>query len=250
MNSQDKYINALISLHTGLERQGPGDPEFTRYILNLLTDLPANPVIADLGCGAGAGALILAEIYHTRVRAVDFSKPFLDQMMSQAEQKGLADLIEPVECDMGELDWELQSIDLLWSEGAAYNISFEGAIKSWRPLLTEQGIAVISEMNYFSDNPPDVVKSYMKRMYPDIKNEAENIALINKSGFRFLELHRLPSRAWWDYYYDPLRNRIDSMGVISDPVMQDVIQETEEEMDFFRDHHDEFGYTYYIMQAV
>ena len=125
MENQDKYIEALIRLHSGLERQGPGDPEFSEFIINRLPELPADPHIADIGCGAGAGALILARRYHSRIKAVDFSRDFLEQMMQRARQQDLEHLIDPIECDMGRLHWKPGSIDLLWSEGAAYNISFE-----------------------------------------------------------------------------------------------------------------------------
>jgi len=250
MEGQEKYIEALITLHSGLERQGPGDPDFTDFIIRQLPELPPNPGTADIGCGAGAGALMLAGKYHSRVKAVDFSKEFLDQMMLRARLEGLEDLIEPIECDMGKLDWEPGTIDLLWSEGAAYNISFEGALKTWRPLMAANGIAVISEMNYFSNDVPETVVQYMKNAYPGIKTESENSDLINSSGFEVLAVHRLPSNAWWDNYYDPLRENIMALKDTGDDVMQAVINETEEEMKFFKAHQEDYGYTYYLMRAV
>jgi ubiquinone/menaquinone biosynthesis C-methylase UbiE len=250
MEIEKKYLEALIRLHTGLKRQGPGDQAFTLFILQKLPELPPNPRIADIGCGAGAGALILAKQYGAKVRAVDFSKVFLDQMMNYAREQSIEDLIEPVTCDMGKLDWEPESIDLLWSEGAAYNITFEGALKAWRPLLPVGGIVVISEMNYFTDEAPNSVVEYMKTAYPGIKTEAKNVELINSSGFNFLELHRLPSKAWWENYYDPLQDNIKKFLQIDDEVMQMVIHETEEEMRFFKQYHEEYGYTFYMMRAI
>jgi cyclopropane fatty-acyl-phospholipid synthase-like methyltransferase len=250
MEVDEKYIEALIRLHSGLKRQGPGDQAFSLFILQKLPGLPPNPRIADIGCGAGAGALILAKKYGSKVRAVDFSKVFLDQMMNYAGQQGIEDLIEPVECDMGKLDWEPESIDLLWSEGAAYNITFEGALKAWRPLLPVGGIVVISEMNFFTDNAPSSVVEYMKTAYPGIKTESKNVELINLSGFTFLELHRLPSRAWWENYYGPLQENLLQLKCVDDEVMQMVIHETEEEMQFFEKNHKVYGYTFYIMRAI
>jgi len=250
MGEHEKYIEVLIELHRGLERQGPGDPGFSQDIIKQIPELPSNPRIADIGCGAGAGALILARKYHSRIKAVDFSREFLDQLMHRARQQGLEDLIDPIECDMGSLDWEAETIDLLWSEGAAYNITFEGALKAWRPLMAVNGIAVISEMNYFSKDVSEVVTQYMKNAYPGIKTESNNVDLINASGFEFLSIHRLPSVAWWDNYYDPLRKNIEALKDSSDSVMQAVISETEEEMKFFKEHEEEYGYTYYIMRVI
>ena len=151
---------------------------------------------------------------------------------------------------MGSLNWEPETTDLLWSEGAAYNITFEGALNAWRPLMAVNGIAVISEMNYFSNDAPEIVEQYMKNAYPGIKTESKNVDLINSSGFEVLAMHRLPSKAWWDNYYDPLRENIMALKESSDKVMQAVINETEEEMKFFQEHHEYYGYTFYIMRAV
>ena len=250
METQEKYIEALIRLHSGLKRQGPGDSGLSEGIIRQLPKLPPNPVIADIGCGAGAGALILARHYRAKVKAVDFSKSFLDQLMDRAEAEGLAAFIEPIACDMGNLDWEPASIDLLWSEGAAYNITFEGALAAWRPFMAAAGVAVISEMNYFSDNVPQIVARYMAKMYSGIKTESKNVEIINSSGFEVIAVHRLPSKAWWNNYYDPLRENIEKLKGTNDDVVQAVIKETQEEMKFFKEHEEDYGYTFYIMRAI
>lgn len=250
MQEQEKYIGALIELHRGLERQGPGDTDYSNYIISQLPDLPSNPRIADIGCGAGAGTLILADKFRATVRAVDFSREFLDELEDRAKQRRLEHLVETIECDMGNLDWESGTIDLLWSEGAAYNITFEGALKAWRPLMASNGIAVISEMNYFTSDVPEAVKIFMQNAYPAIKTESENSYIVNSSGFEVLGIYRLPSKAWWDNYYEPLRNNIESFKNSNDDIMQSVISETEEEMKFFEGYEDFYGYSFYIMKAV
>ncbi len=250
MKEQGKYIRALIELHQGLERQGPGDTDYSNYIISQLPDLPSNPRIADIGCGAGAGTLILADKFRVRVRAVDFSREFLDELEDRAKQRGLERLVETIECDMGNLDWEPGSLDLLWSEGAAYNITFEGALKAWRPLMAFNGIAVISEMNYFTSDVPEPLKIFMQKAYPAIKTEPENSDIINSSGFEVLGIYRLPSKSWWDNYYGPLRNNIESFKNSNDDIMQSVISETEEEIKFFEEYEEFYGYSFYIMKAV
>jgi len=250
MEEHKEYIQALIELHGGLDRQGPGDSDFTKFILEQVPELPPHPRIADLGCGSGAGALILAEKYRSKVRAVDFSRDFLNQLLVRARQNDLEDFIEICECDIGDLGWPAGGFDLIWSEGAAYNLTFKGALTAWRPLLTVEGIAVISEMNYFSSKASSSVEQFMKHAYPEIQTESQNIELIGLSGFEVLEVHRLPSKAWWDNYYDPLSKKISETGDDGNTVMQAVIEETLEEMRFFREHDEEYGYTYYIMRAT
>ena len=250
MEEHDKYIHALIKLHRGLERLGPGDTAVSCHILSQLTHLPQNPRIADIGCGTGAGALILADTFKSKVRAVDFSKEFLDELRDRAQQRGLAHWVETIQCDMGNLDWEPGSIDLLWSEGAAYNLTFEGALKAWRPLMADNGVAVISEMNYFTRDVPEPLSAFMQHAYPAIKTEAENADIINASGFEILDTHRLPSKAWWDNYYGPLQNNMEFFKNSNDSIMQAVIRETEEEMKWFKEYEACYGYTFYVMRAI
>jgi ubiquinone/menaquinone biosynthesis C-methylase UbiE len=224
MEEHEKYIQALIKLHLGLERQGPGDTNYSNHILSLIKVLPANPRIADIGCGAGAGALLLADRFKSKVRAVDFSREFLDELINRAKQRGLEHLIEAIECDMGSLDWKPETIDLLWSEGAAYNLTFKGALKAWRPLMAANGIAVISEMNYFTSEVPEPVRVYWQNAYPTMGTESENST--------------------------PLRENMNSFKHSEDSIMQSVIKEIEEEMKLFEEHEKHYGYSFYILKAV
>ena len=247
-DNQTEYIALLIDLHRGLHRKGPGDPDFSRNILSNLSTLPLKPRIADLGCGSGASALLLAQHYQTTVMAVDSSSVFIDELKARAKQLGLEHLIIPIHGDMAKLDWSVGSVDLLWSEGAVYNLGVEQALQIWRPLLANSGIAVISEMSWFTDDVSKPAMAYWQNAYPRMGTEAENMARANRSGFRVLSTHRLPSQAWWVNYYEPLRERMQQMEMT--PIAQSVIRETEEEMRLFEKFSDSYGYTFYVLEAV
>jgi serine/threonine-protein kinase HipA len=242
----DPATRALIELHRGLERQGPGDAAMSRRILAELPPLPSRPRIVDLGCGGGAGALLLAEHFGVPVTAVDLAQPFLDQLMELARARGLAHLVHPIAADFAAPPIEPGSVDLLWSEGAAYVLTFSGALTAWRPLLAPGGVAVISELSWFTDPVPEVPRGYWEAAYPAIAGEAENVARARVAGFRILGTHRLPAQAWWDHYYGPLLDRIAGLAD-PDPVMRAVIEETRTEIDLFRQHSDSYGYTFYLL---
>jgi ubiquinone/menaquinone biosynthesis C-methylase UbiE len=248
IDNQTEYVTALINLHRGLDRKGPGDSDFSRSVLCNLSSLPLKPRIADLGCGSGASALLLAKHYQSTVMAVDSSSVFIEELKARAKQVGLEHLIIPIHGDMAKLDWAVGSVDLLWSEGAAYNLGFEQALKLWRPLLANTGIAVISEMSWFTDDVPEPAIAYWQNAYPMMGTEAENIAQANRSGFSVLSTYRLPSHAWWVNYYEPLRKRMQQIEIT--PITQSVIRETEDEMLLFEKFSDFYGYTFYILQAA
>ena len=179
--------------------------------------------------------------------AVDLSSVFIDELKARAKQAGLEHRIIPIHGDMAKLDWSVGSVDLLWSEGAAYNLGFEQALKIWRPQLARCGIAVISEMSWFTDDAPEPAIGHWQNAYPMMGTEAENIDRANRSGFSVLSTHRLPSQAWWVNYYKPLRKRMQQIEIT--PSIQLVIRETEEEMNLFEKFSDFYGYTFYVLQA-
>ena len=193
-DNQTEYITALVNLHRGLPYKGPGDSAFSRRILDSLTTLPPRPQIADLGCGSGASALLLAQHYQAPVRAVDTSPVFIDELKARAKQAGLEPLIIPICKDMGELNWPAGSVDLLWSEGAVYNLGFEPALKCWRSLLADGGIAVISELSWFTDDAPEPVIAYWQNAYSTMGSEVENMDRASRSGFSVLSTPALPVR--------------------------------------------------------
>jgi len=250
MDQPSDQIRALIELHRGLERQGPGDAAFSKHILSMIPRLPRSPRIADLGSGAGAGALVLAEWFNAPVTAVDFSRTFLGELVRRAEARGLGHLVRTVEADFGALDWPAGSIDLLWSEGAAYTLTFAGALTAWRPLLAPGGVAAISELSWFMEDPPEPVREYWQNAYPAIGSESENAARGRAAGFEVLGVHRLPGQAWWANYYDPLMARMDVLRPHADSAMQAAIRETEAEMELFRAFGDTYGYAFYVLQAA
>lgn len=250
MKRQDEPIKALIELHRTLERQGPGDASFSRRILSGLPPLPSNPRIVDFGSGAGAGALLLAEWFGTPVTAVDISRAFLDELETRARSRRLDHLVKTVEGDFGNLDWPAASIDLLWSEGAAYHLTFEGALRTWRPLMAAGGVAAVSELNWFTSDITETPRDYWQRAYPSMCSESENADRAEAAGFEVLGIHRLPSQAWWDNYYGPLRERIKSLAPVADAAMQEVIRETEAEMEFFQRDSEACGYSFYVLRAV
>lgn len=157
---------AFFRLFKGLPRQGPGSDACTREALRRLPELPAAPRVLDLGCGSGRSALVLAEVLRTKVIAVDNHQPFLDQLRTAAQERGLADLIEIRCADMAAPGVPAGGIDLLWSEGAIYLLGFEEGLRLWRPLLAPGGCLAASECSWLLAEPPARGGGVLSRMLP------------------------------------------------------------------------------------
>ena len=52
---------------------------------------------------------------------------------------------------MEQLAFAPESLDVIWAEGAIYNIGFSRGIREWRPLLKKDGYLVVSEISWLTE---------------------------------------------------------------------------------------------------
>ena len=244
-------LRALFRLFETMPRGGPGNEAATLEALRRLPPLPENPRVLDLGCGPGEQTLVLARELGARVEAVDLHRPYLDALESAAREQGLADRVVTREADMGALEVEPGSVDLIWSEGAIYLLGFEAGLRAWSPWLKSSGgLLVVSEASWFSDDRPDELREFWAAGYPGMKDEAENLELARRAGFEPLDHFRLPREVWWSSFYTPMEARIVELRgeAAGDPELASVIEEVWQEMEMHRRYGDRFGYTFYLLR--
>ena len=129
----------FFELYSGLPRGGPGDNQSTRKAFSYLKNLPVEPYILDIGCGPGMQTLELARITRGRIVALDNYKSFLDVLMKNAGKEGLDKRIFPTSQSMLEMDFKDNSFDVIWSEGALYQMGFQNGLKKCCQLLKNGG---------------------------------------------------------------------------------------------------------------
>ncbi len=94
--NQQAYIDALIELHEPLERQGPGDKDFSVALMKeIQSHLPTNPKMLDLGAGSGVATLLLAQTLGTQLQAVDFSETFIGHLEKLMIANGIDGVFRP-----------------------------------------------------------------------------------------------------------------------------------------------------------
>ena len=150
---RDPQMALMFAFYEGVVRKGPGSEASTLKALSMLDGLPPKPRIVDFGCGAGVASLVLARATQGNVTAVEIHQPFLQQLESAAAREGLTERIRTVEADMADPPFPDGSFDLVWSEGAIYNIGFEQGLKRWRRLLRAGGFIAVSEVSWLCEAP-------------------------------------------------------------------------------------------------
>ena len=204
-------LDLLIDLHIDAERQGPGSDDVTRLAVALAGLGPSSGLdIADIGCGSGASALVLAEDLDARVTAVDFLPAFLERLDHEAQQRGLADRITTLAASMDELAFEPESFDVIWSEGAIYNMGFAAGVREWREFLKPGGVLAVSEITWLTDQRPAELEAHWAEEYPEIATASAKIAVLESAGCSPVGYFPLPASCWLDHYYRPMQERFTS----------------------------------------
>ena len=157
-----------------LPSQGPGDAKSTQKAFRKIVGLPSAPDILDIGCGVGRQTLDLAKLTSGRIMALDNHRPFLEMLQERSHTDDLLAEIQMVQGDMAALGFEPESFDLIWSEGAAYIMGFDTAMKAWRPLLRPGGSMVLSHIVWFKKNRPKEVEAFWAKEWPYIKFYEDN----------------------------------------------------------------------------
>lgn len=200
----------LIDLHKQGHRQGPGGDAETELALDLAkVDRTAPLKVADIGCGTGASTLVLARLLNARITAVDFLQDFLDVLQENAERIGVADRTSTLACAMDNLPFADQELDVIWSEGAIYNIGFEKGVADWRRCLKAGGVLVASEITWITDSRPAELQEHWDSEYPEIDVASAKIRVLEKHGYSPVGYFVLPEHCWMDAYYRPLQARFE-----------------------------------------
>ncbi|MEO5328165.1 MAG: class I SAM-dependent methyltransferase [Magnetococcus sp. THC-1_WYH] len=243
----DPFIQALIDIHRELPRKGPGDDALSRqWMAHVSPLLPANPKIADMGCGNGHTSFLLSEVLGGHVTAVDFAEPFIDELKRRLTDEP----ITPVLGDMLKPGLEPESLDLIWSEGAAFAVGIENALSVWFSLLKPGGVLVYSDAVWFTPDPTSEVSAFWEKADPNIRSVGDNINRAERLGYRFLAAQILPQAAWWASYYGPMKEHLNQLEptVESGTLMAGVIADARREADLFERYGHEYGYAFFVLQ--
>lgn len=249
-----EHLELLIDLHLSNPRQGPGGDEQTALALRLVgLDASARLVVADIGCGTGAATLALARLMpQARITAVDFLAPFLARLQQRCEAAGVADRVTPMEASMDALPFADGQFDLLWSEGAIYNLGFENGVKAWRRFLKPGGWLVVSELTWTTPSRPPALQVHWEREYPEVGTAAEKIAVLERQGYSPLGYFVLPETCWREAYYQPLQAGFASFLDRHDrsEAALAVVAEHEQEIALYEAHAAHFSYGVYVAKRV
>jgi len=253
-----EIADAYEVLFRGLDQLGPGDQETTLAVLDRVRPfLPAEPRVADMGCGVGASALVLARAMPSaRVIAIDNLPPFVDRLRRCAALKELSDQLTVRVGDIGDpqhCGFDAGSLDLIWAESSIYAVGRGHALRVWRDLLRPGGCMVFSDVVWTAateDRLPATV-AFWAEEYPAMTDRGAVSRQLSEHGLRLTDEIETP-RSAWSNYYDPVRARSAAIrpGVEPESVLAQVLATMEQEIALFDSDDRSYSSVFFIAQKT
>ncbi len=245
-------IEYIYELCEKLPRSGPGNNELTRRAYNAIPGPLVRPRILDLGCGQGMQTIELAKLSRGNIIALDNHQGFLDILNSQAKLQAVDRYITTENVSMLEMQYEDNSFDIIWAEGALYNMGFVNGLNKCHALLKDDGYLAVTELVYTVAEPPAEVVEYIACEYPDIKTVPENIEMIEQSGYKVLTHFNLPESAWLDNYYTPMEQELPSLisQHADNASAQAIFRGFADEISHYRKYSQYYGYAFFVMHKL
>jgi len=248
----DFDFGLICEYFSGLERQGPGSPEMTLKALSFVKNLSSESSIADIGCGTGGQTMVLARHTGGHITGIDLFPKFVDLFNANAAKLNLGHRVKGIVGSMDDLPFGEEELDLIWSEGAIYNIGFERGLTYWRKFLKPGGFVAVTEVSWFSENRPEEINRFWTDAYPGIDTIPNQVAIMQKSGFIPVAHFILPDSCWTENFYAPqaeaqkafLRKHEGDHAAIS------FIASEQREAQLYIKYKEYYGYVFFIGRKV
>lgn len=258
MSNENKTIsqfelNLICEYFSHIKRQGPGSPEATLKALGFIDNLTDNSRIADLGCGTGGQTMVLAQNTPGHITGLDLFPDFITLFNRNAAKLGLQERVKGVVGSMeAALPFERMSLDLIWSEGAIYNIGFEQGLREWHKYLKQGGYLAVTEASWFTDERPAEIHDFWMAAEPGIDTIPQKVAQMQRAGYVPVATFTLPENCWIEHYFAPqaaVREKF-LKKYAGNKSVADFVAFSRQEEELYRKYKDFYGYVFYIGKKI
>jgi SAM-dependent methyltransferase len=248
----DFDFSIICEYFSGLERQGPGSPEATLQALHFIDNLTDQSRITDLGCGTGGQTMVLAQHAPGTITGIDLFPDFIKKFDANAVQLNLQNRVHGVVGTMDSLTFSPESLDLIWCEGAIYNIGFERGIREWRNFLKPGGYIAVTEASWFTDERPAEIDAFWTDAYAEIDTIPVKVAQLQTAGYVPVAAFILPSHCWTEHFYHlqiPLQEAFLKLHA-GNKTAEELVANQRREAELYDKYQAYYGYVFYIGKKI
>ncbi len=245
-------VNLISEYYSSVERQGPGSPEVTIKALSFIDNLSSESRIADIGCGTGGQTMVLAQNAPGYITGIDLFPIFIELFNSNAAKLNLQVRIKGVIGSMDKLAFQNEELDLIWSEGAIYNIGFERGLNEWRKFLKAGGCIAVSEISWFTEERPAEIDEFWQDAYPEIDTIPNKVAQLMKAGYKPVATFILPEDCWTEHFYAPQvpAQKAFLKKHAGNKTAEEFVANQRHETQLYHKYKEYYGYVFYIGKKI
>ncbi|MFN8863497.1 MAG: hypothetical protein ACK5W1_04225 [Flavobacteriales bacterium] len=149
---------------------------------------------------------------------------------------------------MDDLPFDLGEIDVIWSEGAIYNMGFENGLKKWKQYLKVGGYLTVSEITWITPQKPKEIEEFWQAEYPEVDTASRQIKQLEDNGYTPVEYFYLGQDSWIENYYKPVQLKFDDFLKHNNQsdLARKVVQDALAEIDLYLKYKEYYSYGFYI----
>lgn len=246
-----KVINMEIPLYfyqayKDLDRLSPGSEDTTLKAIDKI-DININDElnILDIACGVGSSTILLANYFkNAEIEAFDLFKHYIGELNDKITKNNLEDRVFAGVGDMNDPDFANEEFDIVFCESSVEIMGFKKALKEWKRLLKPDGYMVISDVSWISKPSRESIK-FWKDIYGEVDTIENKIMQIENEGYEFIDYVTVPEDEWFSYH-QKLEKNLNSLN--GDKSAKDFVKQLKKEMDYYRNHKEDYSYVFYIMK--
>lgn len=257
MSTENKSIHEfdfslICEYFSSINRQGTGSDEATIKALGFIDNLTSESQIADLGCGTGGQTMVLAQNAPRKIVGLDLFPDFINLFNENAKKLKLQNRVKGIVGSMDNLPFKQAEFDLIWSEGAIYNIGFERGLTEWRRFLKNGAYLVITEVSWFTEQRPDEINKFWMDAYPEIDTNPNKLAQIVKAGYIPVASFILPENCWIKNFYKPQKKAQEKFlkKHVGNTIAEELVRSERHEAELYNKYKDYYGYVFYIAKKI
>ncbi len=244
-------LNVIYDYFSSVERQGPGSPEITLKALGFIDHLTEKSKVADVGCGTGGQTMVLAQNTPCEIIGIELWPDFVNQFNRNAQSKNLHNRMKSIVGNMENLPFQEEELDLIWSEGAIYNIGFKRGLNEWRKFLKQGGYIAVTENTWFTEERPAEIQEFWQKAYPEIDTISNKVDQMQKAGYLPIAAFVVPETCWTDYYSVMQETQISFLKKYNgNKTAEEFIDYQRYEATLYQKYKAYYGYVFYIGKKI
>ena len=243
-------IDLICEYFSGLNRQGPGSKESTLKALGFVSNLNKKSRIADIGCGTGGPTMVIAQKVPGSIVGIDLFPKFVNIFNNNFVK--IKNRVKGVLGSMDNLPFKKEEFDLIWSEGAIYNIGFKRGLTEWNKFIKKNGYVAISEVSWLTKERPEEINSFWKKAYSEIDTISNKVRQMEEAGYSLIATFVLPEDCWTKNLYIPqipLEKKF-LRKYKGNKIAEKLVENQKKEAQLYDKYKKYYGYVFYIGKKI